>query len=101
MHLALFISMWHFLMHDPGPGGHPLHVTRIKRAGVAQAIAMIHSAIQYVSDRLDAAMDAMGSLFQTCQGCRLENHQRAERGLALLDPETRTRGANVRLRPLA
>ena len=56
MHLALGVPAGHLLMQDAGPGGHPLHIARAQRAGVAEAIAMLDGAFQHIGDGLDAAM---------------------------------------------
>ena len=56
VHLAVGVSVRHFLMQDAGTGGHPLHIPRAKGAGVAKAVAVIHGARQHIGDGFNAAM---------------------------------------------
>ena len=56
MHAARVIALGHFLMEDAAPRGHPLHVAGTHRAAVAEAVAVLHGAVQHVGDRLDATV---------------------------------------------
>ena len=56
MHLAGGVSVWHFLVHDPAPSSHPLHVTRAQGARVAKAVTVIHGAVQHIRNGFDAAV---------------------------------------------
>src|SRR5665213_2883528 len=51
-------------MHDAAARGHPLHIARAKRAAIAEAVAMLDSAVQDISDRFDAAMRMPGKAGQ-------------------------------------
>src|SRR4030095_16436548 len=48
VHATMRIALRHFLMHDAAPGRHPLHIARTERATVAQAVAVLHGARQYI-----------------------------------------------------
>ncbi len=69
MHLAGKIAARHFLVHDAGTGGHPLHITRPQRAMIAQAVAMLDGACQNVSNGFDAAMRMPGKALEIL--CRI------------------------------
>ena len=60
VHLAFRISVGHFLMDDAAAGGHPLHIPRADRAGVAQAVTVIDIACQDIGDGLDPTVRMPG-----------------------------------------
>ncbi len=43
-------------MHDAAAGGHPLHVAGAERTAIAEAVAMLDRALEYVRYRFDAAV---------------------------------------------
>ena len=90
MHLALRISLRHFLMHDARPGGHPLHISGAKRAGVAKGIPVFDGARQHIGDGLDPAMGMPGKTAEEILGAFIaeivEQQERVQLG-RVLKPE--------------
>ena len=60
VHAALRVALRHLLMHDAAACGHPLHVAGAEHAAIAEAVAVLHRAIQDIGDGLDAAMRMPG-----------------------------------------
>ena len=60
MHLAIGISLGHFLVQNAAAGGHPLDIAGAEAALVAEAVAVFYGAGQNVGDRLDAAVRMPG-----------------------------------------
>src|SRR5262245_16621747 len=68
VHATLRIALWHFLMHDAAPGCHPLHIARTKCSAVAQPVAVLNCARQYIRDCFDAAMPMPGETGEIVAG---------------------------------
>src|SRR4030095_2984006 len=64
MHASCAIALRHLLMNDAAPSSHPLHVTGAYSAAIADAVTMLNSACENVSNRLNAPMPVPG---ETCQ----------------------------------
>ncbi len=60
MHAAKHVALRHFLVHDAGPGRHPLDISGTKIANVAKTVAMLDIAGEHIGDRFDAAMRMPG-----------------------------------------
>jgi len=56
MHPSLRVTFGHFLMNDPGTGGHPLDVAGRDCPAVADAVAVLDGSSENIGDRLNAAM---------------------------------------------
>jgi len=56
LHLADPVALGHFLVNDSPARCHPLDFTRTDGAAVAQAVAVLYSAGQDVSDGLEATV---------------------------------------------
>src|SRR5215467_5515710 len=56
MHSPFCISLRHFLVQNPAPGRHPLHVAGAELAPVSQTVAVIDASRQHMRDGLDAAV---------------------------------------------
>ncbi len=50
----------HLGVHDPGPGGHPLHIARADHPAVAGGVLVLELALEDVADRLEAPMRVIG-----------------------------------------
>src|SRR5713101_7586722 len=60
VHPTARVALRHFLVENPAPGGHPLHVAGAQRPLVSQAVAVVHRPGQDIGDGLDAAMRMPG-----------------------------------------
>ena len=60
MHLAARVALWHFLMQNPAPCGHPLHISSAQRAVVSKAIGMGDSPFEHIGDRFDPTVGVPG-----------------------------------------
>ena len=60
MHTPSRVALGHFLVEDSAAGGHPLHVAGGHFALVAETVAVLDRASEYVGDRLDPAVRMPG-----------------------------------------
>src|SRR5580704_16162803 len=60
VHAALRVALRHFLVQNAAAGSHPLYVAGAEVAAIAQAVAVLDIAGQYISNGLDAAMRMPG-----------------------------------------
>src|SRR5262249_38610926 len=60
MHFPLAVSLRHFLVENPPPGRHPLHVAGSELTPISQTVAVIDASRQHIGDRLDPAVGMPG-----------------------------------------
>jgi len=56
VHPAQFVALGHFLMNNPPPCRHPLHVAGANDAAVSNAVTVLDITREYIRDRLDPAV---------------------------------------------
>ena len=54
------IGKWHFRMHYPEPGTHPLHIAGTNRLHIAHLVTVLKATLANISERLHPAVGMCG-----------------------------------------